>query len=312
VVSVLVLDVHGIFVFYTVGYTGVRYGVVTGGGRLATMLGNANLAALINALTLPLLLHMWHAGIFKNIVGAIGLAIIAFTVILTSSNSGLICLTFSALVFAGVVMNLRLIRRLIVMGMLGAFVLAFGGTQLLPAAFQQRVLGAVTTGDLSEAGTFDDRLALMEEAKAMIVQNGYLLFGLGADQYRQVSALEAPVHDVYLLVWTEGGLSALLGWLAVFVVALGLGVSARKRRTGAYEGGTLIAIVLVFLVGATFSPHMYARHYLTPVMLGLALVMNALRSTTEVPKPLAASEPPPPAFRSSPRRRNGGGARQAP
>lgn len=279
VLGLLIIDLHGVYSFFAIGYVpGVR-GAVTGGGRLATLLGNANEAAAMNAAVVPFVLYLWQSGTLRLVFAVPALALMSVTVILTSSNSGLASFVASVVVFAGLSNN-RMFLRIAGFALVIALIFYFGGgTDLLPETFQRRVLGALATGDLSEAGTFVDRLALMKEAEAMILQHGFLLLGIGADQFRVLSVQGAPVHDVYLLVWAEGGLFALVGWLLFFVICLALGMVARTRRGSAQEGATLIAVALTFLVFAISNPHIYSRNWLTPVMLGLSLVMNSMRQT---------------------------------
>lgn len=70
VASIILVDIHGIYTFYAVGYVpGDGKGVVTGGLRLATVLRNPNLAASMNALIMPILLYFWASGRIKAFKG---------------------------------------------------------------------------------------------------------------------------------------------------------------------------------------------------------------------------------------------------
>ena len=143
--SIILIDIHGIYTFYVVGYVpGDVKGVVTGGLRLATVLRNPNLAASINALTLPILLYFWSVGRMKAYIALPALAVCLFTIVLTSSNSGLILTTISLTVFATFVMTTRLlIRMAIVLTIAVVTFAAFGGADLLPKTFHKRVLSAL-------------------------------------------------------------------------------------------------------------------------------------------------------------------------
>src|SRR3546814_3333097 len=46
-----------------------------------------------------------------------------------------------------------------------------------------------------------------------------MFVGIGVDQYRVVSPTQVPVHNMYLLLWAEGGLLALLGWMLLLTIA---------------------------------------------------------------------------------------------
>ncbi|MDX0542089.1 O-antigen ligase domain-containing protein [Sinorhizobium medicae] len=280
-VSVILIDIHGIITFYTVGYVpGEGKGIVTGGKRLATVLRNPNLAAAMNALTLPILLFFWSTGRAKSYLAMPALAIIIVTVVLTSSNSGLFSTALCLAVFIALVSTPRLLLRLalglsIVVG--GAAL--FGSKEMLPKTFQTRVLGALSSGDISEAGTFLSRAALMEEALHIISEEQIKIIGLGADQFRERSVQSAPVHNLYLLLWVEGGLLALIGWLLFSGVGVLLSLAILRVRGDKRALAAVITTILVFLVIALFNPHMYARYWTMPVLLCFGLGLTQLRST---------------------------------
>lgn len=280
-VSVILIDIHGIITFYTVGYVpGEGKGIVTGGKRLATVLRNPNLAAAMNALTLPILLFFWSTGRAKSYLAMPALAIIIVTVVLTSSNSGLFSTALCLSVFIALVSTPRLLLRLalglsIVVG--GAAL--FGSKEMLPKTFQTRVLGALSSGDISEAGTFLSRAALMEEALHIISEEQIKIIGLGADQFRERSVQSAPVHNLYLLLWVEGGLLALIGWLLFSGVGVLLSLAILRVRGDKRALAAVITTILVFLVIALFNPHMYARYWTMPVLLCFGLGLTQLRGT---------------------------------
>ncbi|ABR63374.1 O-antigen ligase family protein [Sinorhizobium medicae] len=280
-VSVILIDIHGIITFYTVGYVpGEGKGIVTGGKRLATVLRNPNLAAAMNALTLPILLFFWSTGRAKSYLAIPALAIIIVTVVLTSSNSGLFSTALCLAVFIALVSTPRLLLRLalglsIVVG--GAAL--FGSKEMLPKTFQTRVLGALSSGDISEAGTFLSRAALMEEALHIISEEQIKIIGLGADQFRERSVQSAPVHNLYLLLWVEGGLLALIGWLLFSGVGVLLSLAILRVRGDKRALAAVITTILVFLVIALFNPHMYARYWTMPVLLCFGLGLTQLRGT---------------------------------
>ncbi|TWA57116.1 O-antigen ligase-like membrane protein [Sinorhizobium medicae] len=279
--SVILIDIHGIITFYTVGYVpGEGKGIVTGGKRLATVLRNPNLAAAMNALTLPILLFFWSTGRAKSYLAIPALAIIIVTVVLTSSNSGLFSTALCLAVFIALVSTPRLLLRLalglsIVVG--GAAL--FGSKEMLPKTFQTRVLGALSSGDISEAGTFLSRAALMEEALHIISEEQIKIIGLGADQFRERSVQSAPVHNLYLLLWVEGGLLALIGWLLFSGVGVLLSLAILRVRGDKRALAAVITTILVFLVIALFNPHMYARYWTMPVLLCFGLGLTQLRGT---------------------------------
>ena len=183
----------------------------------------------MNALILPILLYLWSSGRIKAFIALPAIAICLFTVVLTSSNSGLIVTTIGLIVFTTFIMTTRLLLRMaIALAIVGVTFVTFGGTDLLPKTFHKRVLAALSSGDTSEAGTLISRTALMEEAIDIISEERILIVGLGADQFRERSVQEAPVHNLYLLLWVEGGLLAVVGWVMFSGVGVLLWFAIRR------------------------------------------------------------------------------------
>jgi hypothetical protein len=73
------------------------------------------------------------------------------------------------------------------------------------------------------------------------------------------------VHNIYLLLWTEGGLFALLGWLGLMGLAVGIAVLAAVRDR--LTGGLAASVLVVFFIQSTANPHMYARMWIVPVLI---------------------------------------------
>jgi O-antigen ligase len=279
VASIILVDIHGIYTFYFVGYvpTDIK-GVVTGSRRLATVLGNPNLAASINALAMPALLYFWSSGRLKTYLALPLIAIFLVTVVLTSSNSGLLMMALCLAIFTVSILTARLVFRLVLGGAILIGILgAIGGADFLPATFQKRVLGAITSGDISEAGTFESRAELAKEAIEMISNEHIIFVGIGADQFRERSAQDAPVHVLYLLLWVEGGLPALIGWLMFSGVGVVMWLSVRKAGGPKYIQALLASTIAIFLAIALFNPHMYARYWTLPVFLCFGLTVSQLQ-----------------------------------
>lgn len=277
--SVLVLDLHGIITFYTVGYVPSEgKGVVTGGKRLATVLRNPNLAAAINALTLPILLYFWSSGRLKAWLAMPAVILVVATVVLTSSNSGLFVTALSLAVFIALISTPRLLMRLsLATAVVVAGLAIFGSKDMLPQAFQTRVLGALSSGDISEAGTFASRAELMEEALHMVSDDKILFVGIGADQFRERSVQDAPVHNLYLLLWTEGGLIALFGWILFSGVGFLLWLAVKRAGGDKYAAAAVLTTVAATLTIALSNPHMYARYWTIPVFLTFGLALARLK-----------------------------------
>jgi hypothetical protein len=144
----------------------------------------------------------------------------------------------------------------------------------LPGLFEARVGAALTSGDLSSAGTFLGRWELLEEAWNL--SSGTILIGYGADQYRHVSAHLAPVHVFPMLILVEGGLIALVGLLVLFGILLFRAVLGMRHDR--YGGAMALAIFAQFVVFSLSVPHMYARLWIGPLLLALAAIYARSRA----------------------------------
>ncbi len=70
---------------------------------------------------------------------------------------------------------------------------------------EKRVLTAVDTGDISQAGTFGRRFE-SHYRRRPVKRAPRLFSGLERISTRVSSAVQKPVHNIYLLLWTEGGI----------------------------------------------------------------------------------------------------------
>jgi O-antigen ligase len=280
--GVVVLDVHGITTFYTVGYVPGSM-TVTGGKRLATLVGDANAAACLNAMTI--VVTLWLRSVKRlPVVAFIGFSsIMALALVLTSSNTGLIATSGGVLVFLALTFRLGLLFKILPLACFAAVFLQFGGTDYLPATFQKRVLPAVVSGELSEAGTFADRKDLMTEALDLIGDRGFTLLGIGADQFRLLSVQEAPVHNAFLLLWAEGGIFSLAGW--VLFSSLGVILWLLAWRNGIAPNGraAVFACFLVFVAMASANAHIYQRYRYTVLLLAMQPLLLAFAQSRRPP-----------------------------
>jgi O-antigen ligase len=265
--SIVVICLHGI---YLIHIDGSRFTVfVTGSGRFAGLMERANECATVIALSVPIVLLVTALGYISRPVALVCIALMAYGILLTGSNTGLLSLVYGLGIFAvfGVPWRRMLIPLAIV-----ALMLPVGGEWIsgyMPEAFQKRVLTALETGDISQAGTFDGRVELIYEALEMTDRTA--IIGIGPDQYRVQSALRAPVHNVYLLLWTEGGIIALFGFILILLGALGSAVSALKDGVGRPFAAAIFANVTMFIFAANALPHVYSRFWLVPIVLPMAL-----------------------------------------
>ncbi|OAP39806.1 hypothetical protein AU381_09635 [Sinorhizobium glycinis] len=264
--GVVVLDLHGIITFYTVGYVPGAV-TVTGGRRLATLVGDANAAACLNAMAIVIALWLRSIKRLAVVPFTVFSAVMVLALVLTSSNSGLIAASVGILVYTALTFRVGLLMKMLPLAVCAALFIQFGGIEYLPTTFQKRVLPAVVSGDFSEAGTFADRTDLMAEALNLIGDKDIALLGIGADQFRLQSVQEAPVHNTFLLLWVEGGLLSFAGWLLLCSLGMILWLLAWRKGIARQSGSAVFASFLVFAAMASTNAHIYQRYRYTILLL---------------------------------------------
>ncbi|MFD1794953.1 hypothetical protein FQV27_16130 [Paracoccus aurantiacus] len=242
---------------------------VTPSGRLSSLVERENAAGALAALAITFSMWMYFTGQIRMYLLLILIAPLGYGLLLTGSNTGFFLTAigmFSLALFSGA---LRLLAGMVVVGFLLFFVIYNWGELFLPEIFIKRVLGALETGNLDEAGTFSDRMFLIHEAYG--VTRDTILLGLGANQYRLISAEGAPVHNTYLLLLAEGGLISLLGHFGMMMTGLLVGLPVLlSRKTRWYGALTITTIVMLALVQNGLA-HFYARFWAVPWFLAISL-----------------------------------------
>ncbi len=266
------------FIFAATGYN-PDYTYISGSGRLASFYGDPNSLGIQLALIIPLVMYLWFSNNLSSPICLIIVVCIFIGLIMASSNSGI----GSAVLGIGAFLLLAGSFRWLLQGaLLGATLVMLAATigyDYLPSVFQDRVLSAVESGDIDQAGTFNDRLELIIEASDML--DGSLLLGIGADQYREQSYWQAPVHSTYLLIWVEGGTIALFGWLLVLASIAFIGIRSYQYSSGGAQCAALvISILLIFMIVATTLPHLYMRFWIMPAFIAINLALSKGASLT--------------------------------
>ncbi len=162
----------------------------------------------------------------------------------------------------------------------GVIALLFGEF-FLPQVVQEKVLNAQVTHDLSAAGTFEDRAYLLGEALEMarVTQ----LIGLGVDQYREISAFGAPLHNLYLLVLTEGGAVSLFGLVSLLLTGVFVAVQAICADHSRKVGALTLTVLLIFALLLNMFPTFYDLFWNVPVILAIAFSASRLMEFPETP-----------------------------
>jgi O-antigen ligase len=273
IASIVVMILHGIYVVDIVGERNTTF--VGGSGRLRGFVERDNECGSLIALTVPMILSMTAMRALHPLIALFVLPLVAYGIMLTGSNTALYAMLYGLGVFFIATLNLRRLAAGIAAVML--LVAAINTPVVrdhLPAVFQKRVLTGLESGNLAEAGTFTDRMDLNAEAFRLI--DGALILGRGADQYREVSDWNTPVHNLYLLMWNEGGMFALAGFLILLV-----GGAIAFCAPLLYRGGKLPFIcgfttLSLFAVLINAVPHVYGRFWAMPVLLALAPAVTFL------------------------------------
>lgn len=246
--------------------------VVAGNGRIGGFVSDPNLNGAIIAFSIVALFHAHHHRTIHALFALIVGAVLVWALLATAS--------FTAFAATGIAIAIyffcssigQFLKFGIPLILAGATYIAFDLP--LPEAFSERVVGAVTTGDLSQAGTFTHRSALIAEAWEM--SKDTLFIGLGIDRFRIESIYGMPVHQFWMLLLTEGGLLSFAGLLVIFSI---LGIMGLKATTLHRQDGALIlAFLAILLIFSTSIPHMYNRLWFGPLMLALAATYTRLRS----------------------------------
>ena len=277
----------------TIDYLGD--GFITGNQRLGSMAGQPNPNGAVIAFSMPMLIYTLIKGSMPKLLGLVCGVTLLWGLMLSASFTGF----FASMTAIGITLALIGIRHLVRLGLVIAVAagLFFASGAPLPKAFQERVGGAVETGDISQAGTFLNRSELIAEAWGFAEDTAVI--GMGVDRYRELSHHDNPVHNLYLLIWNEGGAVAFLGLVGLLAMLCIFAVGGLRRSREA--GGMACAVVIVFLIYTASYPHMYSRMWMVPVFTALGVIYGR-RDEVAVNRrdPAAAAHPPPASNRPAP------------
>lgn len=230
------------------------------GGRMGSLFDNPNTLAKMIGMSLPMALFFlvrerkWWALMF-TLTALLGLGV-------ASSFGGLGVAAITIVTFSvagGMKGSLRLAVPTVLLGaLLWCAIVLYG----IPDIFEERIIAGIEEGRL---GSIDDKISLMSEAVQYISANP--IVGLGADMYREVSIYRLPVHNTYLLLWSEGGILSLVGLIILIVGSLVFGIRTWFRDKSL---GTLVLSVLAGTVVAMITnTHVYGRFWFLPLIISM-------------------------------------------
>ncbi|WP_435418770.1 hypothetical protein WAB17_04155 [Parerythrobacter aurantius] len=237
---------------------------LAGNGRLGAMTGEMNWNGAMVAFAAPMLIYSLERRILPLGIGLICGGLLVWGVLASGSFTGFAATAVAIAIYLAI-RGVGLLFRAAVVGGICAALFLMSGLPL-PKPFEDRVAGAVTTGDLNQAGTFTDRAALIAEAWELT--GDHLIVGVGVDRMRKISSSRTPVHEFHLLIWNEGGFIALAGVIMLLLTMFGVAflVAARSR----IEGALILATVVVFNIYTFSIPHMFSRIWILPVLLAMS------------------------------------------
>ena len=266
VLSIVVVMLFGMWMIHVVPDPPLSF--VSHNNRMRSLVERENECAAMGAVGLVFLLGLCQAGLARLWELLVALPILAYGIMLTGSNTGLMC----AALGVGMTMVFAPSGRLMVFVLAAAAAILALGTAfpaLVPDVFRTRVLEGITAGDPNLSGTFTDRLLLIQEAFRLA--DDRLLIGMGAEQFRNISVFDAPVHNTYLLLLNEGGLLSLCGLVVLMLAGLPAPLSHLTDRRHRGVAATTLTILLIFALMLNTFPHFYARFWNVPLILALSL-----------------------------------------
>ena len=74
---------------------------------------------------------------------------------------------------------------------------------------------------------------------------------------------------MFLLLWAEGGLLSLLGWIVMLAVLFA--TAAKAFSADRIATALTLSVASTFVIASMASPHMYARLWAVPVLLAVAV-----------------------------------------
>ncbi|CAM4080550.1 O-antigen ligase family protein [Palleronia rufa] len=271
VATILIAVIHGAYVFNYV--ENPPRNIVSASGRLRTVLGRENGAAAMIATAAIVALYLCATRWLHPLLGAVIILTLIYGIVLTASNTGIMALVAGVATLSVLMRGYR--GYLALLFCVGAGMLAFVimGPEILPEKFSDRVLGAVSSGDIEQAGTFSDRVILMQEGWDLARE--YAFIGLGADEFREINSYGQPVHNTYILLLVEGGVLSLGGLVAMLGLFLITGAILYADRETRDRAALVIAMGITYAVLLNAFAHVYARFWMVPLALTLAVGLSA-------------------------------------
>ncbi|MBX0313283.1 O-antigen ligase family protein [Planococcus glaciei] len=235
------------------------------GGRMGSLFKNPNTLAKTIAVALPIIFYALYK--FKDKKQIVTILLMLLGLMMASSFGGIIATLLSILIFY--IISGR-VKKLIYLAIMSAIIFSFYIRIFgLPTVFNERIMPILISGDINQAGSFNIKINLMEEAIKVISQNP--LIGLGAGNYIKEGLVSTSVHNSYLLIWAEGGLLTFVGFIGI-LIAIVMKILSFTTNKLLFAAST--AIVITMLFNFITNVHFYNRYIWIPifvVVLGIGM-----------------------------------------
>ena len=183
---------------------------------------------------------------------------------------------------------LRLIVPVAIVAVVFVAVSLSASTNEKVAASLERLSKAWEMGGVVGSPSYGIRTWLVEEAKDFIQESP--LIGIGAGRYEHLSLFGIQVHNTYLLLWCEGGIVALLGFLtfvtlpaahAIFrrVSCILLG---RKVLSAVPHAHLLLIVSVIFCTNVFTNTNSFSRFTVVPFLLMVFYYIEKERERSEI------------------------------
>lgn len=270
VAGMVFIMLHGAWVM-EVNPDDVRF--ITRSGRLASLVERENAAGALAAMAITFTLWLYFTREMGLVLLLALLAPLSYGLLLTGSNTGFFLSAIGVTALVSLSGSMRIMLTTLAIMAALAFVILTWGEMFLPDIFLKRVFGALSSGDMDEAGTFSDRMFLIREAYDLTRHT--LIVGMGADQYRLISEHGAPVHNTYLLLLAEGGLISLVGHVGLLITGIIIGWPNLVSRSCRWYGVLTITVVVMVALVQNGLAHFYARFWAMPWFLAIAASLHS-------------------------------------
>jgi O-antigen ligase len=156
------------------------------------------------------------------------------------------------------------------------------------AASLERLSKAWEMGGVIGSPSYEIRTWLVEEAKGFIQESP--LIGIGAGRYEHLSLFGIQVHNTYLLLWCEGGIVALMGFLTFATLPAAHAIFGRVSRmppgrkvlSAVPHAYLLLIVSIIFCMNVSTNTNSFSRFTVVPFLLMVFYYIEKERERSEM------------------------------